>query len=364
MEKTKVLYIVGEISPISIPLEVAGFIDHSQVQLNVTSFYKTFYSGSSFETEPVCMEAETRYDISAVYKLCRHIRRVKPDVVHVHHTVPSFWGSLLSKGIVSASLVRSEHNNYEHYTVGQRAVKTVSQGLANLVLFNSRSTYRSMEDWRKRLLGNRWRVVHNGVDFERIDRAASGNPPFTEQFGGVTVGSVGRLVTQKNYLRFIRSFAKVVNQSEQNVRFILVGDGNERNSIQTEIDRLDLNEHVMMTGEVDRDTVYAALHGFDLFVVPSLWEGFCNAAVEAMAAGLPILCSDIQTLHEVVGEAATYANPKAPEQMANVLLELIKQGPGEWKRQGENARERAQTRFTVQRTAEAYVESYLEVAHQ
>ncbi len=364
MGKIKTLYIIGEISPSSVPLEVAGFIEHPQVQLQVVSFYKTVYSENTFKTVPVCMEAETQYDISAVYKLYRHIRRIDPDVVHVHHTVPSFWGSLLSKGMVNASIVRSEHNNYEFYTPGQRAIKTVSQGLANLVLFNSKSTYRSMEGWRKRLLSDRWRVVYNGVDIKRIDQAASANPPFADEFEGVTIGSVGRLVEQKNYIRFIKSLSKILDRSERNVRFVLIGDGKKRDSIQTEIDRLDLSKHVVMTGEVDRDTVYAALHGFDLFVVPSLWEGFCNAAVEAMAAGLPILCSDIHTLHEVVGEAATYANPKAPEHMANVLLELIKQGPGEWKRQGENARERAQTRFTVQRTAEAYVESYLEVAHQ
>jgi glycosyltransferase involved in cell wall biosynthesis len=202
------------------------------------------------------------------------------------------------------------------------------------------------------------------VDVERIDQLASVTPPFSGQFEGVTIGSVGRLVTQKNYVRFIKAFAEVVNRTEWNVRFVLIGDGDQRDSIRAEIGRLGLNGDVTMVGEVDRDTVYAALHRFDLFVVPSLWEGFCNAAVEAMAAGLPILCSDIQTLHEVVGEEATYVDPERPEQMANALLELIKQGPEEWKRRGENARRRAHKHFTVQRTAEAYAESYLEVAHQ
>jgi glycosyltransferase involved in cell wall biosynthesis len=364
MRSITVLYILGEISPVSIPLEVAGFIKHPRIQLHVAAFYKTAYSGGSFETDPVCMQAENRYDISAVYKLYQHIRRIQPDVVHVHHTIPALWGAVFAKGAVNAGLVRSEHNNYKFYTTGQRAIKTVSQSLADLVLFNSQSTYRSMEAWRKRLLGSRWKVVHNGVDVERIDRPASVTPPFSDQFEGVTIGSVGRLVTQKNYVRFIKAFAEVVNRSEWNVRFVLIGDGDQRDSIRAEIGRLGLNGHVIMVGEVDRDTVYAALHRFDLFVIPSLWEGFCNAAVEAMAAGLPILCSDIQTLHEVVGDGAIYVDPKNPKQMGNALLKLIEQGPEEWRRRGEHFRERAQTHFTVQRTAEGYAESYLEVVNK
>jgi glycosyltransferase involved in cell wall biosynthesis len=362
MESVAVLYLVGRIAPTSVPLDVAQFIRAPRIRLHTAAFYETHYSGESFGVAPTCMEAKSRYDISAVYRLYRYIRRLQPDVLHVHHTMPAFWGALLGKSYAQAQLVRSEHNDYESRSRGQRAIDTVSQGLADQVLCNSRSTYRSVGEMRKRILGAQWKVVHNGIDVQRIERASLHTPPFEERRERVTIGSVGRLVNEKNYSFLIRAFAQIVDQSEEEVELVLVGDGDNREIIESEIYRLGLGEHVLLTGEIDRDAVYAALHAFDLFVLPSLSEGFCNAAVEAMTAGLPIVCSDIRTLREIVGDVAIYADPERPESFTRAIGTLLKEGRDGWKRRGEKARSRAVEKYSIERTAGKYVESYLEVA--
>jgi glycosyltransferase involved in cell wall biosynthesis len=219
-----------------------------------------------------------------------------------------------------------------------------------------------MESWRKRLLGEKWRVVYNGIDVDRIDRAKSGNPPFGDHYDGVTVGSVGRFIDQKNYQRLVQAFAQVVERSERECRLVLVGDGDKREVIEKEVSRLGIEEQVVLTGEVNRDTVYAALHAFDLFIVPSLWEGFCNAAVEAMTAGLPIVCSDIPTLREVVGDVAIYADPERPESFSRAIGALLEEGKKGWRQRGDRARSQALERYSIERTAKQYVESYLQVA--
>ncbi len=364
METVTVLYVVGRIAPTSVPLEVAQFIQDPQIKLHTVGFYETPYPVESLDGAPVCIGATSRYDIEAVFQLYQYICSIRPDVLHVHHTVPAFWASVIGKGRIRAHLVRSEHNDYSNRSFGQRAIDTVSQGLADLVLCNSKNTYRSIKDFRKRLLGGKWRVVHNGVNIERIDRANSSTPPFEEQYDGVTIGSVGRLIEVKNYRRLIRAFARILERGRKDVRLVLIGEGEARKTLEAEVRRFGMEEQVVFTGEVDRDKVYAGLHALDLFAIPSLSEGFCNAVVEAMAASLPVLCSDIQTLHEVVGDVATYVNPRDSNQMADGLCELLREGRKGWRRRGENARERAQTHFTVQRTAEAYAESYLEVVNQ
>nr|WP_272501947.1 glycosyltransferase [Salinibacter ruber] len=363
MESITVLYLVGRVAPTSIPLEVAQFIEDARVRLSPVAFYKTQYSGESLEVTPVCMEAESRFDISAVHRLYRYIRQVQPDVLHVHHTMPAFWGALLGRGMMRARLVRSEHNNYVYRSPGQRAINTVSQGLADRVLCNSQNTYRSMEVWRRRLLGEKCSVVYNGIDVDRIDRANSGDPPFEDPYDGVTVGSVGRFIDQKNYQRLVQAFAQVVERSEREGRLVLIGDGDKREVIEKEVSRLGIQEQVVLTGEVNRDTVYAALHAFDLFIVPSLWEGFCNAAVEAMTAGLPIVCSDIPTLREVVGDVAVYANPERPESFTRAMGTLLEEGKKGWGKRGDEARSRALEQYSIERTAKQYVESYLQVAN-
>ncbi|MCS4133935.1 glycosyltransferase [Salinibacter ruber] len=367
MEPITVLYLVGRVAPTSVPLEVAQFIEDARLRLYPVAFYKTQYSGESLGIAPACMEAESRYDLAAVCRLYRYIRRVQPDVLHVHHTMPAFWGALFGKGVMRSRLVRSEHNNYVYCSPGypsQRAINTVSQGFADRVLCNSQNTYRSMESWRKRLLGEKWRVVYNGIDVDRIDRANSEDPPFEDSYGGVTVGSVGRLVDQKNYQRLVQAFAQVVEQAERECRLILIGDGDEREMIEEEVGRLGIDDHVILTGEVDRDAVYSALYAFDLFVVPSLSEGFCNAAVEAMAAGLPIVCSDIPTLREVIGDVAIYANPERPESFTRAIGTLLEEGKKGWRKRGDEARSRALEQYSIERTAKQYVESYLQVANE
>ncbi len=363
MEPITVLYLVGRVTPTSVPLEVAQFIEDARIRLHPVAFYKTQYSGESLGVAPVCMEAESHHDLTAVYRLSRYLRHVQPDVLHVHHTMPAFWGALLGKGVMRSRLVRSEHNNYVYRSPGQRAINTVSQMLANRVLCNSQNTYESMESWRKRLLGKKWKVVYNGIDVDRIDRANLGDPPFEGPYDGVTVGSVGRLIDQKNYRRLVQAFAQVVEQSGRECRLVLIGDGDKREVIEKEVSRLGIEEQVVLTGEVNRDTVYAALHAFDLFIVPSLWEGFCNAAVEAMTAGLPIVCSDIPTLREVVGDVAVYANPERPESFTRAIGTLLKEGGEGWRKRGKRARSRALEKYSIERTAKEYVESYLEVAN-
>ncbi|MFB6198696.1 MAG: glycosyltransferase family 4 protein [Halobacteriaceae archaeon] len=302
------------------------------------------------------MEAQNRLDLWGVWRLYKCISECSPDVVHVHHTVSAFWASIFGK-IMGAKVVRTEHNNAEFHTPSQRVVNSVSQALSDLVLCNSRNTYQSMNSVQKRIIGDRWRVVYNGVDVKRIERAASLSPPL-EKGETITVGSVGRLVDQKNYRRLIEAFSKVVPCFSKPLRLVLVGDGENRRALEQQIEDLGLNEQVVLVGELDRDEVYAALHSFDIFIMPSLWEGFCNAAVEAMAAELPIVCSNIPTLREVVGNVALYADPEDSNDIANVLLKLLRQGEEKWRKKGDEAHRRATERYSVTRTAEQYEQSY------
>lgn len=358
----RVLYVVGRAAPTSVPLEVAHFLEHDTIQLRVVAFTRTDYHDEVLEAPLVRIGAQHRLDWHAIKRLYACIAEFHPEVIHVHHTVSAFWASLFGR-LHGAKVVRSEHNNADFRTTGQQAINTVSQALADLILCNSQNTYRSLPEWKKRLVGDRWKVVYNGVDIQRIERAASGNPPFkTERSPRITIGSVGRLIDQKNYGRLLQAFSEVVSMFERKCRLILVGDGANRPDLERKIDRLGLSDHVTLTGEVDRDDVYAALHTFDVFVMPSLWEGFCNALVEAMAAGLPVVCSDIPTLREVAGNTAIYADPTDPSSMSGALSHLLDQGRESWQQRGEEARQWAIERYPVERTAEEYVEAYFDVA--
>jgi len=173
----------------------------------------------------------------------------------------------------------------------------------------------------------------------------------------VIIGSVGRLVDAKNYRRLIKAFALVAEKIPE-AHLILVGDGVSRSQLERETVVQGVESKVSFIGEVSRDEVYAALHQLDLFIMPSLWEGFCVAVVEAMAAGKPIVCSNISTLREVVGEVGTYFDPRSTESIAETVLSVLDEGPGVWREREQACRKRAKEKFSLDDTANSYIKLY------
>ncbi len=353
----RVLYLVGRVAPTSTALEVAHHMENSRVQVHVVSYYQTDYEARELPLSLTRIGATGQFDLRGIWRLYRCISEYRPDVIHVHHTVSAFWAVIFGR-LLGVKVIKSEHNNSSFYTPLQWAINTVSRLLADIVLCNSENTYRNLGIWQKKLLGDRCEVVYNGVDIKRIERGSLISSFFGVNTQAVTIGSVGRLIEQKNYERLLQAFSRVVATMDEEVRLVLVGDGDNRSQIEREVSRLGLEEQVTLTGEIKRDKVYAALHSFDVFVMPSLSEGFCNAVVEAMAAGLPIVCADIPTLREVVGEAAVFADPLDPSDMSESLLKLLRERKGQWKERGKRVQKLAAERYSVEHTAKEYIRHY------
>ena len=355
----RVLYIVNGGGPTSIPLEVAETITSSGIDLTVAVFKEEDEDASHFDCPFVPIGADSIWDLQGVHSLHQCIVKHEPDVIHVHHTASAFWGSILAKLIAGTAVVRTEHSSQRHYSLPQSILHGCSQLLADRILCNSKSTYRNLYPLQKWVIGDNWGVVYNGIDVSRIDAAANRVPPvrFEELDDRVLIGSVGRLVDAKNYRRLLQAFPSVLADFPE-AHLVLVGDGENRYRLEQEAVAQGIKDQVTFMGECPRDDVYALLHRFDLFVMPSLWEGFCNAVVEAMAAGLPIISSDISTLREVLGEMATYVNPKSPKDIARGIIEVIEKSKEEKEKWSYECRNRAISSYSINRTIKKYVESY------
>jgi glycosyltransferase involved in cell wall biosynthesis len=94
--------------------------------------------------------------------------------------------------------------------------------------------------------------------------------------------------------------------------------------------------------------------------VPSLYEGFCNAAVEAMGCGVPVVASNIDVLREVVGEGGQYVDPHDAAAVA-AGIEALLTDTAKRETLGARARERARARFPIERTVEEYATVYRRV---
>jgi glycosyltransferase involved in cell wall biosynthesis len=265
------------------------------------------------------------------------------------------------------AIVKTEHNDHAHFKPYQNAANAVTLTLADCVICNSDHTQASYHPWEKPLADRKSVTIYNGVNMRRIaegrQKASRVRSEVDAPADAFLVGSVGRLVRQKNYKRLIQSLSLVDSQDAE-VRLIIAGGGPLRSAIEREIEKRGLDGRVTLLGNVERERVYQLLHAIDAFVMPSRWEGFCNAAVEAMAAGCPIIASDIETLREVVGPVGAYADPHSPDDMAAVIERMAAMSAEKRQRLGQVARQRAEEKFSVQRTAQKYIDTYFRLLEE
>jgi len=136
------------------------------------------------------------------------------------------------------------------------------------------------------------------------------------------VGSVGRLVNQKDYSLFVKSALKVLN-TYKHVKFLIVGSGKEERYIKTLIHNLSLENHLILLGH--QENVLDFLNAMDLFVFTSKYEGMPNAVMEAMASRLPVIAFDIPGVNELVlnGITGILIKERNEQILANKIVELL-----------------------------------------
>jgi glycosyltransferase involved in cell wall biosynthesis len=161
---------------------------------------------------------------------------------------------------------------------------------------------------------NRIRVIHHGVDpaFFALDRSK------TEPF----VLCVSTLHPHKNLDRLIRAFAS----KKRDCRLVIAG---MRGFHALEIEKLiaELNAPVELTGWVPRKELLRLYQRARAFIYPSTFEGFGMPVLEAMAAGIPLACSDIPPLREVAGDTAIYFDPSSEDAIAEALDRVLSNPP-------------------------------------
>ena len=176
---------------------------------------------------------------------------------------------------------------------------------------------------RAHLAAERILVIHNGVDVSPFSlvrgefRRREGIPA-----GCTLITTVGRLDTQKGFPYLLKA-AERVTLRHPDVRFLVVGEGPRRRDLVSLRDRLGLKERVRFLGF--RTDVPQILTDSDLFVLPSLWEGFPIALLEAMAAGIAVVATDVPGVREVVadGETGLVVPRKDMGALAGALCRLL-----------------------------------------
>jgi glycosyltransferase involved in cell wall biosynthesis len=174
--------------------------------------------------------------------------------------------------------------------------------------------------------------------------------------GAKVAGSVCRLIEQKGLPHAIQAFRQVID-NVPGAHYVIIGDGPLRPALEAQINALGLAGKVHLPGW--RSNAAALMPAFDLFLMPSLWEGFGLVVLEAMAASLPVIASRISALPEIVveGETGYLVTPADSDGLAKHLTRLLTD-PALATHLGEAGLTRLQNEFSADRMIDQTMDVY------
>ncbi len=253
-------------------------------------------------------------DIPGVRRWLRgRLDAIDPDIVHVH---------LFHAAALTATLRRpqqrvlTQHHGDFLAQVGRRREAQIDRWAArryDVVVAVSEWTARYLRGPR-RLPADRVRTIANGWSGQPLERSTDPRPP--------TIVSVGNLRAEKNQESLLRSFAQVVERLPE-AQLRIVGEGKERGRLEELAVTSGVAERVRFLGRVDPP--WEELSRADLFASSSLVEPLGIAALEAMAAGLPVVAPRVGGLADLVDDGVTgvLVETGNDSQMAEALVDLL-----------------------------------------
>lgn len=232
------------------------------------------------------VRVKRRFSPTGLWTLQRFLRQKKPNIVHTHMYRSNTTGSIAAALAGVPIVINHIHNVDAWDDTRQVWTDRILTPLKDMFIFVSDAVRRNYTS-RIHIPDELQRVIYNGIDTSRFVPVHD-NP--LDLPGSPRIGVVARLVSQKG----IDSLLPMVSrwrQSAPDLKLYIMGDGPERFGLESLIAGLNLNETVRIMGFSDQ--VHQFLRSIDLFVMPSLKEGFSNALLEAMASGLACVATDV-----------------------------------------------------------------------
>lgn len=241
-------------------------------------------------------------DIKVERTLRRIIKQLKPDIVYAHSSKAGAFARIADLGL-NNKVIYNPHGwafNMQQSAKKKEMCKWVEKISAHfcdkIVCISDAEKESALRE--KICKSSKLQVIYNGIDLEEIEKTT---PMSRAQLGipedAFVVGMVGRLSKQKAPDTFVKS-AKLIKEKIPNAFFLMVGDGELRDQVESLINQYDLGSSFLITGWVDNPTAYMKI--MDVGMLLSRWEGFGLVLPEYMACGVPIVATNVDAIPNII----------------------------------------------------------------
>lgn len=266
--------------------------------------------------------------LRAMVRFWRLTRDVQPDVLHAYLQMTNFIGSLVGRAagvrkIITSRRALGTHQDRQPY---RKWLDKIANVLSDRVTVNSSAVGRDTI-FRDGIAPEKLVLIRNALDLDRFSEQVGTRDAVRKSLGlaenELGIIKVGNLIPYKGHADLINALPKVLEKNSA-VRLFLVG---EDRGIQVDLERL--ASSLGVTGRVyflgQRDDVPSLLMAMDLYAMASHEEGSSNALLEAMAAGLPIVATDVGGNREALedGRAGMLVPPHDPGSLSLAIGKLL-----------------------------------------
>ena len=279
-------------------------------------------------------------DIKSIFEIRKIISEFKPNTLFLNSSKAGFIGSLATifpSKIIGLKVI---------YRIGGWSfndpwpkwkkrlwiiLEKISSPWKDIIIVNNKQNLD-----QAKILGIKPReeivLIHNGIDVYKLNylpREEAKLRLFEKiaKYSGkifqaeITIGTIANLYPTKDLLTLVKTAEYFKNNDS--VVFIIIGEGSERPNIEKMIKEKGLGHKVLLLGQLSDAKKY--LPAFDIFVLPSVKEGFPWALIEAMAAKLPVIATGVGAVPEIIenGKNGFMVEPSRPELIANKIKEIL-----------------------------------------
>ncbi len=279
------------------------------------------------------------FDILGIIELMKLINKFKPDYLHLNSSKAGVLGSIA--GFKIKLLRPKKFKDLKIiYRIGGWTfndpwplwkkklfvlAEKITAKLKDTIVVNNKSDYEQAIKLKIRPK-KELKLIHNGIDALKIeflpkDEAKSKLKVFQAD---LTIGTIANFYPTKG-LEYLIEAAKILKSLIPDSKFLIliIGDGQERSNLESRIKNYGLGENIILLGQIPE--AYKYTKAFDIFVLPSVKEGFPWAVLEAMAAKVPVISTSVGAVPEIIenGKNGILVEPKKPEQLAEAIKYLM-----------------------------------------
>lgn len=298
----------------------------------------------------VNLDARNLRDAGAMRRLSRLVRNLRPELIHAHLAYAAIWGSLIARRhrvpFVASLHIPPSHAGGLRESIRQRLMVFLLNRFSARVVVVSHALG---HEWERStsLDGSKIAIVHNGIDLEPGPMETDGS--IRQELGigsqASVIATVAVLRRDKGIDTLLRAAREVLDRRGDCI-LVVVGDGPMSDEWKRMANDLGISRSVRWTGF--RRDVAAILAEADLFVLPTLRDAFPTVLLEAFAAGVPVIASEVGGVPEIVEDERTglLVPPGDEKALADAIDRAL--GDSSWRdRTAEAARTKVERDFSI-----------------